>query len=116
VSCVATPAPVCPHRTSRILVEQLNDQQGLIIKEGTQSGANKENSITLVGNCLYPGFGSALRRKNDADRLNQPRRGEVRPIEIGAIKRDAGERRAAPRSEALVRTAFLSDAKTRDRL
>jgi hypothetical protein len=48
-------------------VEQLNDQQGLIIKEWTQSGDNKENSITLVVNCLYPGFGSALWRKNDAE-------------------------------------------------
>src|ERR1700751_334692 len=31
----------------------------------------------------------------ESDRLDQPRRGEGRPIEIGAIKRDAGERRAA---------------------
>src|SRR5262245_15265770 len=31
----------------------------------------------------------------ESDRLNQPHRGEVCPIEIGAIKRDAGERRAA---------------------
>src|SRR5215831_7292978 len=27
----------------------------------------RENSITFVGNCLYLGFGSALRRKNDAE-------------------------------------------------
>src|SRR5258708_8437038 len=31
----------------------------------------------------------------ESDRLNQPRRGEVRPIEIGAVKRDADERCAA---------------------
>src|SRR5438034_5352665 len=31
----------------------------------------------------------------ESDRLNQPGRGEVRPIEIGAVKRDAGKRRAA---------------------
>src|SRR6516165_6847517 len=30
----------------------------------------------------------------ESDRLNQPRRGEVRSVEIGAVKRDAGERRA----------------------
>src|SRR6516164_5136001 len=30
----------------------------------------------------------------EADRRNQPRRGEVRPIEIGAIERDAGAHRA----------------------
>src|SRR5215472_9836470 len=36
----------------------------------------------------------------ESDRLNQPRRGEVRPIEIGAIKRDAGERRATQGSAA----------------
>ena len=33
MSCVATAAPVCPHRTSRILIEHLNDEQLLIIKE-----------------------------------------------------------------------------------
>ena len=32
-----------------------------------KTGDNKENSITFVGNCLYLGFGSALRRKNDAE-------------------------------------------------
>src|SRR5215469_16107824 len=32
-----------------------------------KTGDNKENSITSVGNCLYLGFGSALRRKNDAE-------------------------------------------------
>src|SRR6516225_2614840 len=36
----------------------------------------------------------------EPDRLNQSRRGEVRPIEIGAIKRDAGERRATQGSAA----------------
>src|SRR5262245_10964248 len=32
-----------------------------------KTGDNKESSITFVGNCLYLGFGSALRRKNDAE-------------------------------------------------
>src|SRR5215831_6552632 len=52
----------------------------------------------------------------ESDRLNQPRRGEVRPIEIGAVKRDAGSvapPKVAPRSEALVRSAFWSDANSR---
>src|SRR5258708_17458601 len=33
----------------------------------------------------------------ESDRLDQPRRGEVRPVGIRAIKPDAGERRAAQR-------------------
>src|SRR5215472_4677822 len=58
--------------------------------------------------CLTPARRTSLAQKTvrilrlveilggiESDRLDQPRRGEVRSIEIGAINRDAGERRAA---------------------